>query len=416
MGDVSGSTRILAGLAGIRADLESFYKDLHAHPELSHREERTGGEVAERLRAWGYEVHDGIGGTGAAGVMANGDGPVVLFRADMDALPVEERTGLPYASTVTAADADGVEQPVMHACGHDMHVTCALGAARLMAEARDAWKGTYIALFQPAEETGDGAEAMVRDGLADRIPRPDVCLGQHVFPYPAGTVYTREGKTFASADNYRVTIHGKGIHGSRPSAGIDPIVIAAAVVLRLQTIVSRELDMLTPAVVTVGSLHAGSSPNVIPDSAVMQINVRTYDDDTRTHIREAIERIAKAECAAARAPKPPDVEHFGDFPLTSNDEATTRRVAAAFSDFFGDRAQTFGMATASEDFSYIPQAFDAPFTYWGFGGADPELWKSAVEKGTAIPENHSPDFAPAIQPTLDTGVQAAVVAATAWLG
>lgn len=413
-----GSTDILAGLDGIRADLEALYKDLHAHPELGHAEHRTSAEAARRLTDCGYDVHDGIGGTGLAGVLANGDGPVVLVRADMDALPIKEQTGLPYASTATAPADGGEAQPVMHACGHDVHVTCLLGAARLMAESRDAWNGTLIALFQCAEEPGDGADAMIADGLTGRVPHPEVCLAQHVLPLPSGQVGTRSGPVLSAADNYRITVHGRGAHGSQPQSGIDPVVIASMIIVRLQTIVSREIGMLTPAVVTVGSVHAGTNPNNIPESARMEINVRTYDAPTRAKVRAAIERIAKAECAAADTPKPPDVERFGSFPPTVNDAAITEKVAGAFSAYFGDRAVTLDLQSASEDFSEIPGAFGVPYTYWGIGGADPHQYAQAVKNGTLdsdIPVNHSARFAPVIQPTIDTGVQAIVVAAMQWL-
>ncbi|MFD8532342.1 amidohydrolase [Streptosporangium canum] len=414
-GNTTSASQVLGGLEAIRPDLEACYRDLHAHPELGHQEKRTSAKVAAQLKSWGYEVHERIGGTGVAGVLANGDGPGVLFRADMDALPIKEQTGLPYASTAT--DADG--GPIMHACGHDMHVTCLLGAAHLLAQATDAWSGTFIALFQPAEEPGDGAAGMIADGLTDRVPRPQVCLAQHVLPYPAGQVLTRTGPALSAADNYRVTVYGRSAHGSAPDKGIDPVVMAAMLVVRLQTVVSREVAPLSPAVLTVGSIHAGTNPNNIPESAEIQINVRTYGDDTRHQVKEAIARIAQAESAASNAPKPPGIDHFGSFPPTINDEETTEKVAAAFSAFFADRAGTLDLQTASEDFSAIPKAFGVPFSYWGVGCTDPAAYETAARKGTLatdIPVNHSAAFAPAIQPTLDTGVQAAVVAVLAYLG
>ncbi|MEW2353765.1 amidohydrolase [Spirillospora sp. NPDC029432] len=406
---MSNGSSVLAGLDAIRPGLESLYRDLHAHPELGHRETRTSAEVARRLKECGYEVHDKVGGTGVVGVLAGGNGPTVLVRADMDALPVEEKTGLPYASATPK---------VMHACGHDMHVTALLGAARLMAAAKERWNGTFVALFQPAEEPGDGADAMVGDGLTERIPKPDVCLAQHVLPYPAGTVLTRPGAVLSAADNYRVTVHGRSAHGSAPHLGVDPVVLASMIVVRLQSVVSREIGPLTPAVLTVGSIHGGSNPNNIPESAEIQINVRTYDDATRAHVKDAIERIATAECAASNAPQPPDIDHFGSFPPTVNDSGPTEKVAAAFAGFFGDRAGSLDLQTASEDFSRIPKAFGVPYTYWAFGGIDPGAYAEAAKKGTVatdIPSNHSSRFAPVVQPTLDTGVQAAVVAALACL-
>ncbi|KAA9156346.1 amidohydrolase [Amycolatopsis acidicola] len=404
---------VLAGLGAVREDLESLYRDLHRHPELGLREHRTAGKAAQALREYGYEVTEGIGGTGVVGVLANGEGPVVMARADMDALPVEEQTGLPYASTVTDGDT-----PVMHACGHDMHVTALVGCARLLARARDSWRGTFVALFQPSEENGDGADAMVADGLTVKAPKPDVVLAQHVLPYPAGYVGTRAGSFLSAADSLRVTVHGRGAHGSKPEAAIDPVVMAAMIVVRLQTVVSRELAATTPAVLTVGSIRAGTGPNIIPDNAVIQLNVRTYDDATRAHVLDAIERIVRAECAASRSPKPPVIEKIAAFPPTINDEEPTHRVSAAFAQQFGE-AHTIDLQTASEDMSEIPKAFGVPFTYWGFGGTDPAAYAEAECKGTVaqdIPVNHNPAFAPVIQPTLDTGVTAMTVAALAWIG
>ncbi|MFI6789276.1 amidohydrolase [Nonomuraea sp. NPDC050383] len=414
-GGKTSASRVLAELDTIRADLEDCYRDVHAHPELGHQERRTSAKVAGRLRACGYEVHEHVGGTGVVGVLVNGTGPGVLFRADMDALPIKERTGLPYASTAT--DGDG--RPVMHACGHDMHVTCLLGAARLLAQVKDAWSGTFIALFQPAEEPGDGADRMIADGLTDRVPRPDVCLAQHVLPYPAGRVLTRPGPTLSAADNYRVTVYGRSAHGSAPDKGVDPVVMASMLVVRLQTVVSREVAPLSPAVLTVGSIHAGTNPNNIPESAEIQLNVRTYGDDVRHQIADAITRIAKAESAASNSPRPPGIDRFGSFPPTVNDEKTTETITTAFSGFFADRAGALDLQTASEDFSEIPKAFGVPFTYWGIGCVDPAAYEAAARRGTLatdIPVNHSAAFAPVIQPTLDTGVQAAVVAALAYLG
>lgn len=409
---------VLTGLDAARDEIENHYRDLHAHPELGLHEHRTAGIVATALREYGYDVTTAIGTTGVTGVLRNGPGPTVLLRADMDALPVKEATGLPYASTATV-DRDGGAQPVMHACGHDVHVSCLLGFARLMAEARHAWHGTIVALFQPSEENGDGARAMVDDGLASRIPAPDVVLGQHVLPYPAGTVGTCPGPFLSAADSIRVTLHGRSAHGSQPQASVDPVVMAAMCVVRLQTVVSREIAPTTRAVVTVGSIHAGSGPNLIPDDAVLEINVRTDEPEVREHVLRAIERIVRAEATGAGAPREPEFERITTFPPTVNDPETTRRVAAAFDTAFGDGARTIEPQTASEDISEIPAAFGVPFTYWGLGGTDPAAVKKAVEKGTVaqdIPVNHSSRFAPVLQPTLDTGVKALVVAALAWLG
>jgi hippurate hydrolase len=342
----------------------------------------------------------------------------VLLRADMDALPVREATGLPYASEVTATDADGNEVPVMHACGHDVHVACLAGAAQLLADGREHWTGTLVALFQPAEETGDGARGMVDAGLGTLVPTPEVALAQHVMPLPAGRVGTHAGAALSAADSMRITVHGRGAHGSMPQAAVDPVVLAAMIVVRLQTVVSREVPPGETAVLTVGSVQAGTKSNVIPDSAVLQLNVRTFSDATRSTILAAIERIVRAECQASGCPREPEFEPFDRFPLTENDPSTTDRVAAAFGSFFGDGFAPVGQQSASEDFSDIPGALGVPYTYWFIGGIDAKTYDAAAAAGRIaqdVPVNHSADFAPVLQPTLDTGTRALVVGALAWL-
>jgi hippurate hydrolase len=409
---------VLSGLEAVRRWAADFYRDLHAHPELSHEEHATAAKVAERLAASGITTHTGIGGTGVVGLIRNGDGPVVLLRADMDALPVAEATGLDYASSATATDNAGSEVPVMHACGHDMHVACLLGATHLLARGTDHWTGTVVSVFQPAEETGDGARGMVDDGLATLVPKADVALAQHVLPAPAGLVGTHAGPTLSAADSMRVILHGRGAHGSMPQASVDPVVLAAMIVVRLQTVVARETRPGEPVVLTVGRLEAGTKSNVIPDHAVIELNVRTYSEQTRAAVLEAIKRIVDAECEASGSPEPADYELFDRFPLTDNDTETTDRVTAAFTAFFGERARPLPMQTASEDFSDIPRALGVPYCYWGIGGTDPQRYQTAEESGRIaqdIPVNHSAAFAPVIEPTLDTGIQAMVVAALAWL-
>ncbi|OMB92967.1 amidohydrolase [Mycobacterium sp. NS-7484] len=409
---------VLGGLDRIRSWQESLYRDLHEHPELSHRESETAAKVVERLRQFGYQVHDGIGGTGVVGILANGSGATVLLRADMDALPVQEATGLEYASTVRVTDRQGNEVPVMHACGHDVHVTALLGAAQLLAEGREHWQGTLVVLFQPAEETGDGARGMVDDGLAELLPKVDVAFAQHVLPAPAGRVGTRAGPVLSAADSVRITVYGRGAHGSMPQAAIDPVVLAAMIVIRLQTVVAREIAPGEPAVLTIGSLHAGTKSNVIADRAVLELNIRTYDERTRTSMLDSIRRIVTAECAASRSPKEPEFELFDRFPLTDNDVEVTTRVESAFGAYFDDRWGRMPQGSASEDFSDIPAALGTPYTYWGIGGIDPAVYRAAADAGRVdqdIPVNHSPTFAPVIQPTLDTGTEALVVAALAWL-
>lgn len=416
---MAATEQILQHYESIRPEQEDFYKDLHQNPELSHQEHRTAANVARSMDSYGFQTETGIGGTGVTAVLQNGNGPTVLLRADMDALPLQERTGADYASTITAQDQGGDRVPVMHACGHDVHVACLLGASRLLAEHQDKWRGTLVALFQPAEETGDGARGMLADALLDRIPPPDVALAQHVLPGVSGHVATRSGPVLSSADSLRITVHGRGGHGSMPQNTIDPVVLAAMIVLRLQAIIPRETPPTEPAVLTVGSLHAGTKSNIIPDHAVMELNLRTYTDATRQRILDSVRRAVQAECAASGSPKEPDFETFDSFPLTVNDEATTTRVAGAFSTYFGDRAGSLELQTASEDFGDIPRTGNIPYTYWGIGGTDPQTYRAAVRDGRVledVPANHSPMFLPVLQPTLQTGTEALVTAAMAWLG
>ncbi|MGA5298875.1 amidohydrolase [Nucisporomicrobium flavum] len=406
MSAMAGTGDVLKRLDETRVWQEDLYRDLHAHPELSSHEVRTAAEIARRLQECGYDVRH-IGG-GVVGVLANGTGRTVLMRADMDALPVTELTGLPYASTVTTVDESGATVGVSHACGHDVHVTCLLGAAALLSGEREAWSGTFIALFQPAEETAAGAQAMLADGLAGRIPRPDVAFGQHILTHEAGVIGCQAGPVLSAGDSIRITVSGKGSHGSMPHLGVDPVVLAASIVLRLQTIVSRETKPGEFAVVTVGSSVAGTKSNIIADRAVLLVNVRTYDAQIRERVIAGIERIVRAECDASGSPEPPTFEYYDQFPLTDNDPAVTAEVAAAFRAHFGAvRVVELGRITASEDFSRVPDAFGTPYTYWGVGGF--------TRDQQAYP-NHSPFFAPAIQPTLDAGTEAIVVATLAYLG
>jgi hippurate hydrolase len=385
---------------------EQVYIQLHQTPELSGREVKTVALVAEKLAAWGYEVRH-IGG-GVVGVMRNGDGSVVLTRADMDALPVTEATGLPYASTLTDIDEEGRRVGVMHACGHDVHVTTQLGAAELMAKHREAWSGTFIPLFQPAEETVGGAQGMVDAGLVAAIPKPDVAYGQHVFGILAGHVAVHPGPTMSASDSIRVTVWGKGTHGSMPNQGVDPVVLAAAIVLRLQGIVAREVKPGTTAVVTVGSLQAGTKSNIIGDTAVLFINTRSYSADVRSALHAAIERIIRAECQASGSPREPEFCYYDQTPLTDNDERETEHIRQAFVAHFGAAAvEDLGQLSGSEDFGQLPDAFGIPYVYWGLGGfSDP----------STAPANHSALFAPVIQPTLEIGTRAYLAAALSRLG
>ncbi|MFE0174071.1 amidohydrolase [Streptomyces sp. NPDC059002] len=406
-------TSALRGLDAVKDDLAALYRDLHAHPELSFEEHRTAAEIARRATSYGYEVTPGVGRTGVVAVLDNGEGPTVLLRADFDALPVTERTGLPYASRT---------EGVMHACGHDMHVTCLLGALKLLADARADWSGRILGVFQPAEETAQGARAMVDDGFYERFGTPDVVLGQHVAPLPAGMIGAHPGPAFAATDALRVRMFGKGAHGSRPEASIDPVVMAASTVMRLQTIVSREIAGGETAVVTVGSLRAGTKDNIIPDEAELQINIRTYTPEVRTRVLAAVERIVKGEAITAGAEREPEITEIDAFPVLDNDAAAVERTVAALGAVIGaDRIIDPGPVTGSEDVGYFATSAERriPLCYWLFGGVDPAEVAAAQKAGTFerdIPSNHSPFFAPLVGPTLDTGVTALTTAALAWLG
>ena len=402
-------------LTALTPAYEDLYRDLHRNPELSFAEHRTAQIVAAHLAALGYEVKSGIGGTGVVGILRNNPGPCVLARADMDALPVTETAGVPYASTTTATDAEGRTVGVMHACGHDMHVTALLAVCEVLSQHQDAWNGTFVALFQPAEEVGTGAAAMVSDGLSDAIPQPDVCLGQHVMGLPAGTVASRPGPALSAADSIRVTVYGKGSHGSMPHLGVDPILLASTIVLRLNTIVSRELKPGQFGVVTVGSIQAGTKSNIIPSSAQLLLNLRAYDEETRQQLRAAVERIVKAECLASSSPRDPEIEYYDPFPLTDNSADVFERVRASFDEHFGARSITQEPSTGSEDFSNIPRAFCAPYLFWYFGGFDPALFDAQGNPGPDVPGNHNATFVPQLQPTLRTGMEAMTLAVLSYL-
>ncbi len=407
--------RVLAPLGAALADLEALYVDLHRHPELSFAETRTAAELARRLERDGYDVHTGVGRTGVLGVLQNGAGPTVMLRADIDALPVEEKTGLSYASTARATDERGQDVPVMHACGHDMHATWLSGAAALLAKGRDTWSGTLLVVFQPGEEGGGGAVEMVRDGVFDIAGKPDVVLGQHLVPGPAGWVLTRPGVIMAATDTLRVTLHGRGGHGSRPETTVDPAVLAASVVLKLQTIVSREIAATEAAVVTVGSLHVGTAANVIADDAVLEVNIRAFDQSVRERVVAAVERIVYGESATAGAPKPPDIERYGSYPVTENDEPANDALTEVFREHFGaGRTMPAPLITGSEDFSEFGRAAGVPSVFWLVGGLDADTVLAAIAAGRFdqdVPSNHSPRFAPILHPTLRTGVETLVVAA-----
>ncbi|GAB3485593.1 amidohydrolase [Nocardiopsis coralliicola] len=394
-----------------RTELHELYQHLHRNPELSMQEEQTAALIEERMRALGCTVFRS-GGTGVVAVLANGDGPVVGFRADTDGLPVGEETGLDYASTARGTLPDGTEVPVMHACGHDTHITCAIGAATRLAEHTDAWSGTVVFLFQPGEETAAGAKAMVEDGLWDRAPRPEVVYGQHVWPGRSGGVELSSGPAMAMADAWKVTVHGRGGHGSRPEDTIDPVVLAAHMVVRIQSIKSREVAAQSAAVVTVATMHAGLKENIIPASAEFTLNVRSLDPEVRERVLEALRRVIAAEAAASDAPEPV-IEELYSFPLLVNDPEETAAVRSALAGALGaanvaDRPAQMG----SEDFGHLPDAIGVPGVYWFFGGMPEER----VNGAEPVPSNHSPHFGPVMEPTLGTGVTAALAVLLARLG
>jgi hippurate hydrolase len=402
-------------------ELAALYRDLHAHPELAFAEHRTAGIAADRLRDLGYQVTTGVGGTGVVGVLSNGAGPTVLLRADMDGLPVLEQTGLPYASTGHATDSGGTDVPVMHACGHDMHVTCLLGAAAELAAAHDAWRGTLLLVFQPAEEAGQGARAMIDDGLLRRFPVPDIVLGQHVMPLPAGVLGVHGGAAMAGADAIRVVLYGQGGHGSRPETTVDPVLMAAATVLRLQGVVSREVAGSETAVLTVGALRAGTAANIIPDQAELLLSLRSFNDKVHDKARAAIDRIIRAEAAASGAPKEPEITTEVSFPVLVNDPAACAKLTERFNAGVGLTLDP-GPVTGSEDVGLLATAAGVPCVYWFLGGSDPALFSgvTTIEEARVIvdglPSNHSPLFAPVVEPTIRTGVAALTAAARAWLG
>ncbi|CAM3906231.1 amidohydrolase [Corynebacterium frankenforstense] len=386
-------------LGPTRAEREELYKWFHRHPETAFTEYETSRRIGEELSALGLSPVS-VGTTGKVAVLANGEGPVVMMRADFDALPCAEESGKDYSADPQLGR--------MHACGHDLHTTALLGAVRALVENLDAWRGTFIALFQPAEEIGQGASEMVAAGLTEKVPHPDVVLGQHVFStLPGGAVGARRGPALSTTTQLRVVIHGRGGHGSMPHTTIDPVVIAGAVIGRIQTIVSRELEPGTFGVVTVGSVHAGDAPNTVADSATLRLSTRAYDEDVDARLLASVERIVRAECAAAGAEREPEFTVEGRGPLTTNDVAVTDAVMGSFRSAFGEEGvHAPGRWTGSEDFSNIPRAFGAPYCFWALGGFSD--WENA-------PSNHSPQFAPDLQPSLDRGTEAILAAAAPWL-
>ncbi len=394
------------------AQLEPFYVDLHRTPELSMHEPQTAAKLAQRLRALGFEVTEHVGGTGIVGLLRNGEGPVVMIRTELDALPVAEQTGLPFASTARAEDAAGNDVPAMHACGHDLHMTAWVGTATWLSGHKDRWRGTLMMVGQPGEETGEGAPAMLKDGLFTRFPRPMYAIAIHDdSTIPVGQIGYRAGGAMSAADNVDIVIYGKGGHGAMPQATVDPVVIAARTILALQTIVSREMDPTDPAVITVGSIHGGTKHNIIPDEVRLQLSVRSFSEASRAHLLASIERVAKAEAAAAGAPKPPVIADRVAAQLTINDPALTRRVAASLKQAFGDR-NVFEQApkVVSEDFSEYGRA-GVPAFIFHVGAVAPAKYDEAMTSGVSLPSLHSSLFAPDFRGTLPIAIRAELAAA-----
>jgi len=408
------SAPTLPGLDAAYPSLDALYRDLHQNPELSLHEEKTAAKLAAKLRALGFEVTEHVGGTGIVGVLRNGKGPTVLVRTELDALPVKEATGLPYASTATFKDQAGTLIPVMHACGHDVHMTSWVGAATLLANSKETWRGTLLFIGQPAEELGHGANMMVDDGFLKRFPHPDFSIAVHDSGfYAAGQVAIVSGFVLANVDMVDITIYGKGGHGALPQLTIDPVVIAARTVVALQTIVAREVNPLDPAVVTVGSIHGGTKHNIIPDEVKLQLTVRSYKPEVQKQLLTAIERIAKAEALAARAPKEPAVVVLKEQAALAlyNDPKVTERLAAALRRGLGDAAVVVAEPLmASEDFGVFGRAAGVPSVYMFLGAADPAALEKAKQTGTMVPNVHSALFAPDRVPTLRTGISALTLA------
>jgi hippurate hydrolase len=382
-----------------------LYLDIHQNPELSGHEAQTAAKLAARLRNLGYEVTEHVGGTGAVALLKNGAGPTLMFRTELDALPVQEKTGLPYASTVRTKDDAGRDVPVMHACGHDLHMAAIVGTAEIMSHSKNTWHGTLMLIGQPAEETISGANAMVKDGLFTRFPRPDAVVALHVgSELPAGQVGIVSGIYNTNADSLRITIYGKGGHGAAPHTAIDPIVIAARTILALQTIASREVKPGELAIVTVGYIHAGVKNNIIPDQAELGLTVRTYKPDIRKQVLAAIARITKAEAEAAGAPRGPSIERYEGTDAVYNEPALAQRIRAPLEAALGkDNVVTEEPIAASEDFSVF-EAQGIPGIYFSLGGADPKKLAEAKASGTQLPSNHSPLFAPDVDPSLHTAI------------
>jgi hippurate hydrolase len=410
--------RGLAGLDEIYPKLDALYLDLHRNPELSMKEDRTAARLATELKALGYQVTTGVGGTGVVGVLRNGNGPTVLLRTELDGLPIEEKTGLPYASTVKAVDLNGKTQPAMHACGHDIHMAGWTGAAALLARHKDLWHGTVVMVGQPGEEVVRGARAMIADGLFKRFPKPDFALAVHdTSDEPAGKVLIVPGFGMASVDSVDVTIFGRGGHGAKPHTTVDPVTIAARTILALQTLISREKDPLEPGVITVGSIHGGTKHNIIPDEVKLQITVRTYSPAVRKLLLEGIARIAKAEAASANAPREPEIAVSESQDATYNDPALAHRLEAVLAQRLGKANVVEGKPEmVAEDFGELGKAAGVPSVLIRVGAVEPKKYAAAIAAGTALPSLHSATFSPDRERTIRTDTSVLVLATLELLG
>ena len=418
----SSKTRDLGSIVNDHfPDLEVFskiYQDIHKNPELGTHEARTAAIASAHLKGLNFKVTENIGGHGTVGVLANGSGSTVLLRADMDALPIRENTQLPYASTKIFKDNTGKETPIMHACGHDMNVTNLMATAELLTHTKSKWSGTLICLFQPNEENGAGAKAMVEDGLFKHIPKPDLCLAQHCDYRRSGNIAIRSGPCESAADSFLVTIHGHAGHASKPESCIDPIVISSYIIVRLQSIVSRVVPPQETVVITCGSIHGGDAHNNIPPSVEFKLNIRTYNNEVRAKVLASMRRIIETECEGAGTPKKPDIKRTHEYPLTDNDAKMSAELRTLFEESFGrDNVETMEKLAGSEDFPNLALPNGTPYVIWFQGATAVETYDEAVREGKVdkLPQIHSDNFAPSIESTMTTGIRAFSLAALYYL-
>ena len=402
-----------------------LYEDLHQHPELPYQESRTAAVVADHLESLGYHVQKGIGGHGVVGILANGEGKTVMLRSELDALPIKEDTGLAYASKVEQVDTDGFTKPVMHACGHDMHVVSLLGAADLLRAVRDAWSGTLICLFQPCEERLLGAQAMIDDGLFGKIPLPDIVLGQHAVPTRAGTIGTRSGRVLGFLDSLAVRVYRKGTHSSTPELGVDPILMVSCILSRLQMVVAREIDFIEPCVVTCGYFHGGTDASIIPEFTDFKVDIRSFAKHIQERAFTAVKRIIEGECQAANSPKSPQIMISASCPPIDNDEEATARFTKALRAFYGDEAPEkvieMNLDITADDFVLLghpPGKKPIPYVYWNYGVTPRAEYDQAEKDGTLrdLPFNHNPRFVAEVEPSLQAGIEGLALGSVEFFG